>query len=113
MLGLIILAGLFIAVVVSAVTTRRNNRAVPDNRKLWNGRDYVCPHCKAEMARGWVLCRNGMVWSPLRDGRPGALSRVGDALPNTQSMHLRTASNMAWHCPSCSLILVDHDKLVN
>jgi hypothetical protein len=91
---------------------RRRNRAVADTPELWRGREYACPGCGGEMEQGWVMLGKGAIFSSRARGRPGPFSHIGHALPNTISMHLKPASNMAWHCGSCRLLLLDHDKLV-
>jgi hypothetical protein len=90
----------------------RHNRAVADAPALWQGRDYGCPRCGAAMAQGWVMLGKGAIFSPRARGRPGPFAHIGRALPNTISLHFRPAANMAWHCPACRLLLIDHDKLV-
>lgn len=54
----------------------------------------------------------GAIWSPRDGGRPGTFSHIGQALPNTISMRLPPAANMAWRCLDCQMLLIDHDKLV-
>jgi predicted RNA-binding Zn-ribbon protein involved in translation (DUF1610 family) len=90
----------------------RRNRSVNDDPALWNGRDYPCPECGAPMQQGWVLLGKGAIWSERAAGRPGAFSHIGQALPNTISMRLKPAANMAWRCDACRILTVDYDKLV-
>jgi hypothetical protein len=99
--------------IAFVIDVRRHNRAVREHRALWDGRSYACPHCGGTMAQGWVQVSHGISWSARRRGRPAGLTAPGSTLPNTQSVHLRTASNMGWHCPKCRLLLVDHAKMVN
>lgn len=108
--GGLLALGLLFALVV---WIHKRNRAVPDDPALWHGRDYGCPACGAAMAQGWVMLGKGAIFSPRASGRPGLFAHIGSALPNTLSMHLRPAANMAWHCPRCRLLLLDHDKLVH
>lgn len=99
--------------VAFVIQTRRANHAVRDHKGLWQGRDYACPGCEGTMLQGWAQVARGIDWSPRKRGRPRGLTGGGDTLPNTQSMHLRVASNMAWRCPKCGLVLIDHSKMVN
>ena len=99
--------------VAYVVHARQNNRAVRDRRSLWDGRNYACPQCGGPMAQGWVQVSNGIAWSARRRGRPAGLYLSAETLENTQSMHFRPASNMAWRCPGCKLLVVDHDKMVH
>jgi hypothetical protein len=80
--------------------------------ELWAGRSYRCPQCSAEMQAGWVMLGKGAIWSSREKGPPGAFAHIGSALPNTISLSLRPAANMAWRCSRCELLLIDHGKLV-
>jgi hypothetical protein len=91
----------------------RRNRSVPEAAALWSGRAYRCPECGCAMAPGWVLLGKGAIWRDRARGRPGAFALISDALPNTLSLRLRPAANMAWRCPGCQLLLIDHGKLVH
>jgi hypothetical protein len=95
------------------VWVARRNRAVNDHPILWNGRDYRCPRCAQPMQQGWVMLGKGAIWTDRGAGRPGLFAHIGSALPNTISLHLRPAANMAWRCAPCQLLLVDHEKLVH
>ena len=64
------------------------------------------------MQQGWVLLGKGAIWSERVVGAPGVFSHIGQALPNTLSMHLKPAVNMAWRCAPCAILTIDHDKLV-
>ena len=90
----------------------RRSVKVADTVALWNGRDYRCPGCGAEMDQGWVLLGKGAIWSPRSSGKPGAFASIGSALDNTISLSLKPATNMSWRCVDCQLLLVDHSKLV-
>jgi hypothetical protein len=90
----------------------RHSRTVPDAPALWHGRDYACPRCGTGMQPGWVLLGKGAIWSDRARGKPGAFAHIGKALPNTISLNLRPAANMAWRCGGCRMLLIDHDKLV-
>ncbi|UHD16736.1 PF20097 family protein [Thiocapsa bogorovii] len=79
---------------------------------LWSGRRYACPDCGTAMDAGWVMLGKGAIWSSREQGPPGTFAHIGRALPNTISMSLRPAVNMAWRCPSCRLVLIDYTKLV-
>jgi hypothetical protein len=79
---------------------------------LWSGRNYACPDCGTTMEAGWVMLGKGAIWSSRDKGPPGTFAHIGSALPNTISLSLRPAANMAWRCPSCRLLLIDHGKLV-
>lgn len=93
-------------------TIQRRNRTVSDDPRLWEGSDYRCPKCGIDMEQGWVLLGKGAIWSSRRQGKAGTFSHIGSSLENTISMSLRPASNMAWRCHGCRLLLLDHDKLV-
>lgn len=90
----------------------RRNRSVPDDPALWTGRDYPCPQCGQSMAEGWVLLGKGAIWSDRANGRPGTFALITSALPNTLSLRLTPAANMAWRCARCQLLLLDHSRLV-
>ncbi len=91
---------------------QRKNRSVADDGRLWAGRDYRCPACRTPMEQGWALLGKGAIWSSRSRAKPGTFSHLGATLDNTISMSLRPAVNMAWHCASCRLLLLDHAKLV-
>jgi predicted RNA-binding Zn-ribbon protein involved in translation (DUF1610 family) len=96
--------------IVRAV--RRRTRLVRDSATLWEGRAYPCPQCGGTMQEGWVMLGRGAIWSPRSAGRPGSFAHIGNALENTLTFTLPPAGNMAWRCPSCRLLLIDHDKMV-
>jgi hypothetical protein len=85
---------------------------IPATSDLWSGRSYACPDCGTTMEAGWVMLGKGAIWSSRDKGPPGTFAHIGSALPNTISVSLRPAANMAWRCPSCRLLLIDHGKLV-
>ncbi|WP_373509765.1 PF20097 family protein [Thiocapsa sp.] len=85
---------------------------IPATSDLWSGRSYACPDCATAMEAGWVMLGKGAIWSSREKGPPGPFAHIGSALPNTISLSLRPAANMAWRCPSCRLLLIDHSKLV-
>ncbi|TCT21511.1 PF20097 family protein [Thiobaca trueperi] len=91
---------------------RRQSCEVPATDALWHGRDYACPQCCQPLQPGRVLLGKGAIWSPRHQRPPGAFAHLGMALPNTISLSLRPASNMAWRCPDCQLLLIDHSRLV-
>ena len=109
--GVIAIAALSVLLVLVRRIARRS-RTLPDIPSLWHGRDYACPQCGAAMQPGWVLLGKGAIWSDRARGKPGAFANIGQALPNTISLNLRPAVNMAWRCAGCRLLLIDHDKLV-
>jgi hypothetical protein len=90
----------------------RKSTKVADRVALWNERDYLCPACGEPMEQGWVMLGKGAIWSQRSKGKPGIFSSIGSALDNTISLSLRPASNMAWRCSDCRLLVVDHSKLV-
>jgi ribosomal protein L37AE/L43A len=94
------------------VRVRRRSRDVSDAPALWQRRDYVCPDCGHRMQQGWVLMGKGAIWTERARARPGLFAHIGNALPNTLSMRLPPAANMAWRCDNCRMLLIDHDKLV-
>jgi hypothetical protein len=105
-----ILALALILVLVRVI--RRRNLEVPEQGPPGSWPRYRCPGCGAELEPGWVLLGRGAIWSPLSEGPPGTFSLVTGALPNTLSLSLPPACNRAWHCTGCSLLLVDHSRLV-
>lgn len=112
---LVPLAAILLLVVLMAFLLYRLARrhvAVANRPELWQGRDYRCPACGAAMAQGWVMLGKGAIYTPRGRGVPGTFAHIGQALENTISLALRPAANMAWHCPSCRLLLIDHAKLI-
>lgn len=91
----------------------RRHVTVSNRPELWQGRDYRCPGCASPMNQGWVMLGKGAIYSARGKGAPGTFAHIGQALDNTISLALRPAANMAWHCPHCRLLLLDHSKLVN
>ena len=85
---------------------------IPATAELWSGRRYACPDCGTAMEAGWVMLGKGAIWSSRAKGPPGTFAHIGSALPNTISLSLRPAANMAWRCTSCRLLLIDHSKLM-
>lgn len=110
--GLVAIAALLVLWAMLRQVARRN-RSEPESPALWDGRDYCCPTCGAPMRPGWVLLGRGAIWSPRARGRPGSLATIGAALPNTISLRLRPAANMAWRCERCQLLLMDHSRLIH
>jgi len=112
---IVALIGILVVSVLTLWLLRRLARrhvAVANRSDLWRGRDYHCPACATPMVAGWVMLGKGAIWSPRSKGAPGTFAHIGQALENTISLSMRPAANMAWHCPHCRLLLVDHDKLV-
>jgi hypothetical protein len=91
---------------------QRENRSEPERPDLWDGREYACPHCGGAMEPGWVLLGKGAIWSDRGKGRPGTFAHIGRSLPNTLSLSLPPAANMAWRCGSCQMLLIDHSRLI-
>lgn len=108
LVGIVVLLPLF--AIVRFITKR--HRSVARAPDLSDGRNYTCPQCGVEMLQGWVLLGKGANWSDRLKGKPGILSHIGNALPNTISMRFKPAANMGWRCPACQLLLLDHSKLV-
>ncbi|MGB5833816.1 MAG: PF20097 family protein [Thiohalocapsa sp.] len=90
----------------------RRNRTVADIPALWDGRDYHCPQCGAPMDQGWTLLGKGAIWTDRISGRLGTFAHIGKVLPNTLSMQLKPAANMAWRCIACRILTIDYDKMV-
>lgn len=105
-----VLALLALLVIVRSI--RRRNLETPASPDLWSGRGYQCPSCGAGMEPGWIMAGRGLIWSRRDAAMPGAFSTISSALPNTISVSLRPACNQSWRCPICSLVLVDHSRLV-
>lgn len=101
-----------VALMLLLYRVGRRHHAVVEDAALWSGGAYQCPRCGQPMTQGWVLLGKGAIWSDRARGRPGLLAHIGDALPNTLSLHLPPAANMAWRCDGCRLLLIDHGKLV-
>jgi hypothetical protein len=91
---------------------QRENRSEPERPGLWDGREHACPHCGGAMEPGWVLLGKGAIWSDRGKGRPGTFAHIGRSLPNTLSLSLPPAANMAWRCHSCQMLLIDHSRLI-
>jgi hypothetical protein len=67
---------------------------------------------RGSMSPGWVMLGRGAIWADRENGPPGAFITIAAALPNTLSLSLRPASNQAWRCPGCQMLLLDHSRLV-
>jgi hypothetical protein len=104
--------GVLLALLWIVRRIQRTTRTVPEAPGLWEGRDYRCPQCGTPMAQGWVMLGRGAIWAARGGRRPGIFAHIGASLENTISLSLPPAANMAWRCPTCRLLLVDHDKLV-
>jgi predicted RNA-binding Zn-ribbon protein involved in translation (DUF1610 family) len=110
--GIVVAIAALVALWAIVRKIQKNAREVPSTPSLWSGRLYRCPDCGADMAAGWVMLGKGAIWSSRGEGPPGTFAHVGSALPNTISLSVRPAVNMAWRCPSCALLLIDHSQLV-
>lgn len=109
-LGPITLLALLLILLLARLS--RRHKAVNNRPGLWLDREYRCPTCQAPMQPGWVMLGKGAIFSPRDRGAPGTFAHIGQALDNTMSFSLRPAANMAWHCPSCRMLLIDHSRLV-
>jgi hypothetical protein len=110
--GVIVAVSALIALWAMMRHLKENAREILPTPLLWSGRSYPCPQCNAQMQAGWVMLGKGAIWSSREQGPPGAFAHIGSALPNTISLSLRPAANMAWRCSRCELLLIDHGKLV-
>lgn len=108
--GIMLLAVSVFAILLYRIL--RRSRVVRDSESLWKGRDYRCPQCGELLEQGFIMAGRGIIWRPRSDKPIGAFAHIGQALDNTLSPSLPPRQNMAWHCPDCRLILIDHDKLV-
>jgi len=103
------------AVLLIAWMARRirgRNSVVDETPGLWPDQPFRCPRCDAAMQPGYVMLGRGAIWTP-RDGRPvSTFAHIGQSLPNTLSFDLPPATNAAWRCGDCQLLLVDHSRLI-
>ncbi|HKK04571.1 MAG TPA: PF20097 family protein [Gammaproteobacteria bacterium] len=74
--------------------------------------DRRCPICGGTMAQGFVMAGRGLIWAGRHRKAPGTFAHIGQSLANTISMNLPPALNMAWRCEPCSLVLVDHSRMI-
>jgi len=107
-LAIVVLLGLYWALR----RMRKRTTVVDFSAQLWDRKNYRCPECGCSMIQGWALAGKGIIWRPRGQAAPGALAHIGQALKNTLSLAARPELNMAWRCEACSLVLVDHAKLV-
>lgn len=111
-LAVVAAVGVLLALLFIMGRIRRQSRTIDETPGLWAGRDYRCPGCGSPMQAGWVMLGKGAIWSARDQGPPRPWSHLGQTLPNTLSLDLPPACNLAWRCPTCRLLLIDHDKLV-
>ena len=71
-----------------------------------------CPKCNKVMANGLSVAGKGVVWREKSENLPGPFTAVGSVLPNTFNLTHSMATNISWHCNTCSLILIDHSKML-
>ena len=71
-----------------------------------------CPNCKREMSAGYAVALRGIVFRRSDEPPTSSLVTTFKALRNTISTGLPIAENRAWHCVPCSLLLLDHSRLV-
>jgi hypothetical protein len=89
----------------------KNNMVTLDEASL-NWKESKCPTCGKTMEGGYAFAGKGIIFSPKGKKLPGAFSTIGKALDNTFSMNITPAVNMAWHCSSCKVVVIDHAKML-
>jgi hypothetical protein len=109
---LALVAALLWALYVGLRKIAKRNTNVPDHEDLWTGKDYRCPACQSPLEQGFAHAGKGIVWRSRLEKKPGTFAHIGQVLDNTLSLRLPPALNMAWHCSNCSLLLLDHSRLV-
>ena len=90
----------------------KKNKVVQVEESSLNWKEVKCPHCATIMEEGYSFAGKGIFWAAKHAKKPGAFSHVGYALENTFGISFRPDLNMAWHCNSCKMILIDHSRML-
>ena len=106
----IILMLLFIWILMRRLL--KKNKVVRVEESSLNWKEVKCPHCTTIMEHGYAFAGKGIFWVPKSAKKPGAFSNIGQALENTFSISFRPDLNMAWHCSSCKMIVIDHSRML-
>ena len=106
----IILMLLFIWILMRKIL--KKNKVVSADESSLSWKELECPNCERIMEQGYAFAGKGIFWAAKRAKKPGAFSHVGYALENTFGISFRPDLNMAWHCNSCKMILIDHSRIL-
>jgi hypothetical protein len=105
-----------LALIIKALfdTDASRERARHVSAPVANDREEGCqyPRCGVEAREGYVLCGRGIIWADKSGKLFSLFTTIFRALENTISWCLWPAVNLAWHCGSCRIVIVDHSKLV-
>ena len=69
-----------------------------------------CPYCGNEMEKGYIQCRDGVTWTPIKQ-LVAALSFLGKdsvSLTNGASNNSRTV--YAYKCSDCKKVVIDYSN---
>ncbi len=106
----IVLVLLIIWMLMKRILKKNTVVSVDEYSLSW--KETRCPNCESRMEEGYAFPGKGIFWTHKRAKKPGAFSHVGLALENTFSVSFRPNLNMAWHCDTCKMILIDHSKML-
>ncbi len=78
--------------------------------------EVLCPCCKKVMFQGYTLSPRGLYFYS-RDTKPTMfkLAYSNFMLKNTMdwSFRMKPRENMAWRCPECNVVTIDHNQFIN
>ena len=108
----LIIAIAIVALVMIFLREIDKNTIVEIDKSKINWEHLNCPKCKREMDNGFSMAGKGITWREKCKKQPGPFNMVGTVLQNTFNLTPSAALNISWYCKACSLIIVDHSKLV-
>ena len=111
---LVVLPAIILLIVVFLFlrkTIKKNLKTMSfDELRRFGIASYKCPRCNQEMKQGFRLSNQAIIWrSKDEKVKTMAPERM---LSNTMNFTVSTKENLAWHCESCKLILVDYNQLI-
>lgn len=91
---------------------RRTQKSVYRSAPADPAHGVSCPRCGGAMDRGYVSAPRGIIWRDPQQRPVGLMFRPWEVLDNTLNMSLTPLHNLAWRCPACQMLTIDHAGLI-
>ena len=70
-----------------------------------------CPYCDNEMQKGYIQCRDGVYWTPIKQWVSALSSMAKGAIAiGTDDKLMPKSSAEAYHCETCKKVIIDYSE---